>query len=152
MNQGSRDQVCTKLVWRFVSVSAQLRVARFLLVHDTKTGRMYQINTKCTKWSVLKIFQMAIKYINIFPSKASKIYPNWDFGLKTNHLATLAQLPAPLVLGVGVNLPCGVRRGWPICKCLTCEMRSSQNILLCTFTIIPFLEPILRSWVTTPAL
>jgi hypothetical protein len=26
------------------------RVARFFLVHVTKTGKMYQINTKCTKW------------------------------------------------------------------------------------------------------
>jgi hypothetical protein len=25
------------------------RVARFFLVHDTKTGKMYQMNTKCTK-------------------------------------------------------------------------------------------------------
>jgi hypothetical protein len=35
---------------------------------------------------------MAIKYMNIFPSKALKICPNWDiFGLKINHLATLRQ-------------------------------------------------------------
>jgi hypothetical protein len=27
------------------------RVARFLLVHDTKTGKMFQMSTKCTKWS-----------------------------------------------------------------------------------------------------
>jgi hypothetical protein len=27
------------------------RVARFLKVHGTKTGKMYQINIKCTKWS-----------------------------------------------------------------------------------------------------
>jgi hypothetical protein len=27
------------------------RVARFFLAHDTKTGKMYQINIKCTKWS-----------------------------------------------------------------------------------------------------
>jgi hypothetical protein len=25
------------------------RVARFFLVHDTKAGKMYQMNTKCTK-------------------------------------------------------------------------------------------------------
>jgi hypothetical protein len=41
-----------------------------------KTEKMYQINTKCTKWSKWipnfhKIFQMAITYINI--------HPNWDF-------------------------------------------------------------------------
>jgi hypothetical protein len=28
------------------------RVARFLLVRDTQTGKTYQINTKCTKWSL----------------------------------------------------------------------------------------------------
>jgi hypothetical protein len=27
------------------------RVARFFLVHDTKTAKMYQMNTKCTKLS-----------------------------------------------------------------------------------------------------
>jgi hypothetical protein len=27
------------------------RVARFFLVHDTKIGKMYQMNTKCTRWS-----------------------------------------------------------------------------------------------------
>jgi hypothetical protein len=28
-----------------------IRVARFFLVHVTKTGKLYQMNTKCTKWS-----------------------------------------------------------------------------------------------------
>jgi hypothetical protein len=32
---------------------------------------------------------MAMKYTNIFDSKTSKIYPNWDFCLKICHLATL---------------------------------------------------------------
>jgi hypothetical protein len=27
------------------------RVARFFLVHDTKTGKMYQMNTNCYEWS-----------------------------------------------------------------------------------------------------
>jgi hypothetical protein len=27
------------------------RVARFFLVHDTKTGKMYQIDSKRTQWS-----------------------------------------------------------------------------------------------------
>jgi hypothetical protein len=40
-----------------------------------KPEKGYQISTKCTKWSynfpnVVKIFQMAIKYINIFQSTA----------------------------------------------------------------------------------
>jgi hypothetical protein len=68
------------------------RVARFFLVHDTKPGKMYQLNTKCTKWSqsipnVRKIFQMAIKYSSIFPSP--KFAQLGIFGLKINHLATL---------------------------------------------------------------
>jgi hypothetical protein len=37
-----------------------------------------------------KIFQMAIKYTNIYHSKALQNLPKfWIFGLKTNHLATL---------------------------------------------------------------
>jgi hypothetical protein len=27
------------------------RAARFFSVHDTKTGKIYQMNTKCTEWS-----------------------------------------------------------------------------------------------------
>jgi hypothetical protein len=43
-----------------------------------------------------KIFQMVIKYTNIYHSKALKNLPNFrGFGLKTNHLATL---PAPAQL------------------------------------------------------
>jgi hypothetical protein len=61
-----------------------------------KREKMLQMNKKCTKWSynipnVCKIFQMAIKYINSFQSRASQIYPNRDLGLKINHLATLVQ-------------------------------------------------------------
>jgi hypothetical protein len=49
-----------------------------------KPERMYPMNTKCTKWSynipnVCKIFQMAIKYIDIFKLRPYKIYPNWEF-------------------------------------------------------------------------
>jgi hypothetical protein len=59
---------------------------------------MFQINTKCAKWSQT-ISQMAEKYakcpfnISTFSDMMpSKIYPNCDFGLKINHLA-------PLILG-----------------------------------------------------
>jgi hypothetical protein len=46
--------------------------------------KMYQINPKYAKWSqnfpnVSKIFQMVIKYFNIFQPKALKNYPDWDF-------------------------------------------------------------------------
>jgi hypothetical protein len=34
-----------------VPVKLHSRVARFFLVHDTKAGKMYQMNTKCIKWS-----------------------------------------------------------------------------------------------------
>jgi hypothetical protein len=56
-----------------------------------------------------EIYQSAIKYtrwpenIPNIPAfsiaRPSKIYPNWDFGLKINHLATL--LSEPVVVGVG---------------------------------------------------
>jgi hypothetical protein len=43
-----------------------IRDARFFMVLYTKAGKMYQISTKCTKWSYnipkgSEIFQMAIK-------------------------------------------------------------------------------------------
>jgi hypothetical protein len=31
------------------------------------------------------MFQMSIEYINIFQSKALKIYPNWIFGLTSGN-------------------------------------------------------------------
>jgi hypothetical protein len=45
---------------------------------------MYQINTKCTKWSynipnVQRIFQMDMKCINIFQSKAFQNWPKLEF-------------------------------------------------------------------------
>jgi hypothetical protein len=63
---------------------AQSRVARFFLVHDTKTGKMYQISTVCTEWSqnipnIHKIFQMAIKYINIFQSEVLQFFAKPGF-------------------------------------------------------------------------
>jgi hypothetical protein len=64
-----------------------------------KPEKMYQINTKCSKWSknipnVHKGLLMSIKYINIFQSEALEYFPNWDFWLKTNHLAALAHTTA----------------------------------------------------------
>jgi hypothetical protein len=49
-------------------------------------GTLYQNRKKCTKWSqnfpnVPTIFQMAIKYISIFQSRAPKTYPTWDWFL-----------------------------------------------------------------------
>jgi hypothetical protein len=50
-----------------------------------KPDKMYQMHTKCAKWSknipnVCKTFQMAIKYKH-FPIylRHFKIYQNWDF-------------------------------------------------------------------------
>jgi hypothetical protein len=63
-----------------------------------KPEQMYQMNAKCTKWSwniqiVSHIFQMAIKYSNIFQSKALKSLPKLGFcALKINHLATLIRM------------------------------------------------------------
>jgi hypothetical protein len=57
--------------------------------------KMYQISTKCTKWSqnipnVRKMFQMEIKYSNIFHSKVLQNLSKLGFLVwKINHLATL---------------------------------------------------------------
>jgi hypothetical protein len=40
-----------KVDWAHFPIAVASRVARFLLVHVNKTGKMYQINKKCTKWS-----------------------------------------------------------------------------------------------------
>jgi hypothetical protein len=61
----------------------------------TKAVKMYQMSTQCAKRSqnipnVYKIFQIALKYINIFQSETVKIFSQIGIlGLKTNHLATL---------------------------------------------------------------
>jgi hypothetical protein len=63
------------------------RVARFFLMHDTKAGKMYQMNTKRSKSSrnipnVRKVLQTATNYSNILPSwyvRSSKFFPNLDF-------------------------------------------------------------------------
>jgi hypothetical protein len=49
-----------------------------------KTEKMYQMNKICTQWSlnipnVRKTFQIAIKYINTFQSKALKNLPKLVF-------------------------------------------------------------------------
>jgi hypothetical protein len=70
------------------------RVARFFLVHDTKTGK------KCTKRTqnvpnghqnipnASKIFQMAMKHIYIF-----QLYPNWDFWFENKPSGNPARHP-----------------------------------------------------------
>jgi hypothetical protein len=56
------------------------RVARFLLVQHTKTVKIYQMSTKCTKCPDnlpigRKIYQMAKKYTDIFHDKTLKNLP-----------------------------------------------------------------------------
>jgi hypothetical protein len=55
------------------------RVARF-----SKQEKIYQMNTKCTKWS--QIIPMSVRYskwpqniLTFSNLRPSKIYPNWDF-------------------------------------------------------------------------
>jgi hypothetical protein len=55
--------ICFQVVEFMLKTHNYCRVARFFLVHDTKTGKMYQMNTKCTKCSsnipnVRKMFQI----------------------------------------------------------------------------------------------
>jgi hypothetical protein len=59
-----------------------------------KPGKMYQMNTKCTKWpynipNICKIFQIAIKYIIFKPKDLQNLPKLGFFGLKRNHQATL---------------------------------------------------------------
>jgi hypothetical protein len=57
-----------------------------------KPGKMYQMNTICTKWSwnipnLHKVFQMAIKYKNIFQSQGPPTFTQIGiFGMKTKHI------------------------------------------------------------------
>jgi hypothetical protein len=57
------------------------KVARFFLVRDTKTGKYVPNQHKNYQNfpNGLKIFQMAIKYINIFPTKDLKKFPKEGF-------------------------------------------------------------------------
>jgi hypothetical protein len=73
--------------WRLFSADLPTRVARFFLVHDTKTGKNVPHENKMHQMvknikDVRKIFQMAKKYIHFPNLRPSKIYPKWDFGLK----------------------------------------------------------------------
>jgi hypothetical protein len=58
---------------------ARARVARFFLVHVTKTGK--NVGTKRTRNvpNGRKISQMCAKYINIFQSKALQNLPKLEF-------------------------------------------------------------------------
>jgi hypothetical protein len=75
---------------------ARTRVARFLLVQYTKTGKMHQMTTKCTKLTYnipngRKIDRMATQYTNIFHCKTVlKFFQIGIFGWKIYHLAALA--------------------------------------------------------------
>jgi hypothetical protein len=71
----------------------QIRVARFFLVQHTKTGKIYQITTKYTKWSQnipndRKIDQMAIQYTK----SLKNVTQIRNLGLKNCHLAILVQI------------------------------------------------------------
>jgi hypothetical protein len=64
-------------------IYAPCRVARSRYMIP-KPEKMYQMSTKFTEWSqnipnIRKIFQMALKYINIFPSKALQNLPKLGF-------------------------------------------------------------------------
>jgi hypothetical protein len=77
-----------------VKVEVAGRVARFFLVHGTKTGKnvpnehkMYQMAIQYP--IICKIFQIAIKYIIFKPKDLQNLPKLGFFGLKRNHQATL---------------------------------------------------------------
>jgi hypothetical protein len=60
------------------------RVARFFFKQNTKTGNIYQMIIKYTKWPYKRPNgptrdQMALKYTNIFHFNTLQISPNWYF-------------------------------------------------------------------------
>jgi hypothetical protein len=94
-NQSSRSPQCMKVslikrlkgINTYLGIIFSLRVARFFLAHDTKTRKIYQMNTECTKcsWNIPKVrnvLQMDIKYINNFQSKALQNLPQLEFLLE----------------------------------------------------------------------
>jgi hypothetical protein len=65
-----------------VTYDVWIRVARFPLLQHTKNGKTIPNDQKIYENAITytkRIFQMDLKYTNIVFSKASKIYPNWDF-------------------------------------------------------------------------
>jgi hypothetical protein len=59
-----------------------------MAIKYTKWPYNIQYDTAKT-FSYLLTFQVTIKYTNFSLSRLSKIYPNWNFGMKINHLAIL---------------------------------------------------------------
>jgi hypothetical protein len=70
---------------------------------STKTGKVYQMTTNYTKRPYIipngnKLYQMAVKYANIFHPKALQNIPKYGFfGLKINNLAILGLVAFPLL-------------------------------------------------------
>jgi hypothetical protein len=57
-----------------------------------QNGKNIQKDHKMYQMAIKYGDQMAIKYTCILFARPSKIYPNWDFGLKIYHLATLSRI------------------------------------------------------------
>jgi hypothetical protein len=68
------------------------RVARFFMVKYTKTGKIYQITIKYTKWK-----QNRPKWPSSI-ARPSKTYPNWEFWFENTNIYHLATLDLRYVL------------------------------------------------------
>jgi hypothetical protein len=112
-----------------------------------KLEKMYQINTKCTKWSynipnVQRIFQMAMKCINIFQTKAFQNWPKLGFLVwkQTNWQPTLVSRSVALQNFLACSLTssaaCFIKR--PVCKSAVQKLYSES--LNDNNNVLPFFE------------
>jgi hypothetical protein len=90
------------------------RFARFFLVQHTKTGNIYQITIKYTKWppnipTGRKIDQMAINTKTYSIARRSRIYLNWDLcfeNMPSGSPVTYDRLKCLVGYCISVNLRC----------------------------------------------
>jgi hypothetical protein len=113
---------------------------------------IYQMSIKYTKWlfSRPNVYNV---YHHLLPiTRHSKNYPNLDFGLKIYHLATV--LLQWLLTARAFRICWGCRSHLIFKEYICMSMWRRQGGQVFSVSVVSFLremEPILRSWVTTPA-
>jgi hypothetical protein len=76
------------------------------------------MSTTSTEWSqnipnILKVFQMALKYINIYQSEALKFFPNWDFWFENKPSGNPAYI---LYVCISEFVKLFSQKRWPACR------------------------------------
>jgi hypothetical protein len=118
----------------------------FFSAHHTKTGKIYQMATKCTKWSLnipfgSKINKMALKIPTFFIARPSKIYPNLDFlfeNIPSGNTAMLARekKKRKIWLKPEVKNCISGKNVKNLCHKSRASCRMSQNALFSTLKIL----------------